>query len=313
MAEVEFHSVWRRIYINKQLASHIIGYSGRDLIGLSGIEKTIPKSKILHEDIKLSIDISVQFHLEDQIAKGIELYGAESGFGIVMDANNGQIIASASLPTFDPNIINKNYTNGAVKESTFNQVFQGSYELGSVMKIMTLAMGLESSQIDLNDKFDDNICIKIAANRCLNNYRNQSSENLINSGINNTLVQLGEYRGIGDHPDGRPWRLLLSNPEHTDSIGEIEFTNAALATSAGLGTPFDLSGKYHHIFDPKSGYSSNNYLQASVLAKTAAEADALATAFLVLDKKASKKIAEKQKVGFEILDNQRKRNIITSI
>ena len=181
VAEVEFHSVWRRIYINKQLASHIIGYSGRDLIGLSGIEKTIPKSKILHEDIKLSIDIAVQFHLEDQIAKGMDLYNAESGFGIVLNANNGQIIASASLPTFDPNVISKNYTDSAVKKSTFNQVLQGSYELGSVMKIMTLAMGLESSKIDLSDKFNDNICIKIAANRCLNNYRNQSSENLINS------------------------------------------------------------------------------------------------------------------------------------
>ena len=181
VAEVEFHSVWRRIYINKQLASHIIGYSGRDLIGLSGIEKTIPKSKILHEDIKLSIDIAVQFHLEDQIAKGMDLYNAESGFGIVLNANNGQIIASASLPTFDPNVISKNYTDSTVKKSTFNQVLQGSYELGSVMKIMTLAMGLESSKIDLSDKFNDNICIKIAANRCLNNYRNQSSENLINS------------------------------------------------------------------------------------------------------------------------------------
>ena len=181
VAEVEFHSVWRRIYINKQLASHIIGYSGRDLIGLSGIEKTIPKSKILHEDIKLSIDIAVQFHLEDQIAKGMDLYNAESGFGIVLNANNGQIIASASLPTFDPNVISKNYKDSAVKKSTFNQVLQGSYELGSVMKIMTLAMGLESSKIDLSDKFNDNICIKIAANRCLNNYRNQSSENLINS------------------------------------------------------------------------------------------------------------------------------------
>ena len=181
VAEVEFHSVWRRIYINKQLASHIIGYSGRDLIGLSGIEKTIPKSKILHEDIKLSIDIAVQFHLEDQIAKGMDLYNAESGFGIVLNANNGQIIASASLPTFDPNVISKNYTDSAVKKSTFNQVLQGSYELGSVMKIMTLAMGLESLKIDLSDKFNDNICIKIAANRCLNNYRNQSSENLINS------------------------------------------------------------------------------------------------------------------------------------
>ena len=90
------------------------------------------------------------------------------------------------------------------------------------------------------------------------------SEHLINSGINNTLVQLGEYRGIGDHPDGRPWRLLLSNPEHTDSIGQIEFTNAAVATSAGLGTPFDLTGKHHHIFDPKNGHNANNYLQVSV-------------------------------------------------
>ena len=139
------------------------------------------------------------------------------------------------------------------------------------------------------------------------------SEHLINSGINNTLVQLGEYRGIGDHPDGRPWRLLLSNPEHTDSIGEIEFTNAAVATSAGLGTPFDLTGKHHHIFDPKNGYNANNYLQVSVTSKTAAEADALATAFLILNRKASEKIARTLNVGFEILDNNRDRKIITSI
>ena len=139
------------------------------------------------------------------------------------------------------------------------------------------------------------------------------SEHLINSDINNTLVQLGEYRGIGDHPDGRPWRLLLSNPEHTDSIGEIEFTNAAVATSAGLGTLFDLTGKHHHIFDPKNGYNANNYLQVSVTSKTAAEADALATAFLILNQKASEKIARSLNVGFEILDNDRNRKIITSI
>ena len=139
------------------------------------------------------------------------------------------------------------------------------------------------------------------------------SEHLINSDINNTLVQLGEYRGIGDHPDGRPWRLLLSNPEHTDSIGEIEFTNAAVATSAGLGTPFDLTGKHHHIFDPKNGYNANNYLQVSVTSKTAAEADALATAFLILNRKATEKIARILNVGFEILDNNRDRKIITSI
>ena len=89
VAEVEFHPVWRRIYTNKELASHIIGYSGRDLVGLSGIEKTIPKSKLLHKNIKLSIDITVQFHLEDEIKKGIDLYNADSGFGVIIDVMSG--------------------------------------------------------------------------------------------------------------------------------------------------------------------------------------------------------------------------------
>jgi len=137
------------------------------------------------------------------------------------------------------------------------------------------------------------------------------AESLINSGISNTLVQLGEYRGIGDHPEGRPWRLLISNPEHTNSIGEVEFTDAAVATSAGLGTPFDLSGKYHHIFNPESGYNDNEYLQVSVISKTAAEADALATAFLIMNPKKSEALAKNLKVGFEALNNQRKRIIIT--
>ena len=137
------------------------------------------------------------------------------------------------------------------------------------------------------------------------------AESLINSGISNTLVQLGEYRGIGDHPEGRPWRLLISNPEHTNSIGEVEFTDAAVATSAGLGTPFDLSGKYHHIFNPESGYNDNEYLQVSVISKTAAEADALATAFLIMNPKKSEALAKTLKVGFEVLNNQRKRIIIT--
>ena len=69
----------------------------------------------------------------------------------------------------------------------------------------------------------------------------------------------------------------------------------------------------NYIFDPKNGYNANNYLQVSVTSKTAAEADALATAFLILNRKASEKIARSLNVGFEILDNDRNRKIITSI
>ena len=139
------------------------------------------------------------------------------------------------------------------------------------------------------------------------------TEILLDNGINNTLIQLGEYRAIGNHPDNRKWRLLLSNPENNGSIGEIEFENAAVATSAGKGTMFDESGKYHHIFNPKNGISSNQLMQTTVTARTATEADVLATAFLILDPKKSKTISQNLRIGFEYLDTNRSRKIISHL
>ena len=46
------------------------------------------------------------------------------------------------------------------------------------------------------------------------------------------------------------------NPENNGDIGKIEFENSVVATSAGKGTMFDESGKYHHIFNPENGLSS---------------------------------------------------------
>ena len=200
--------------------------------------------------------------------------------------------------------------------NTYSKAFKENNEPPSKIQIEEALNLVDWKSIDINKKIIS--YKKPGMSSTLNGIAqgyitDKISENLINLGINNTLVQLGEYRGIGNHPDGRPWRLLLSNPEHTESIGEIEFTNAAVATSAGLGTPFDLSGNYHHIFDPEHGYSANQHLQVSVLSKTAAEADALATAFLVLNQQSSEIIAKKLQVGFEVFDNNRNRKIITSI
>tara|TARA_B100000686_G_scaffold72987_2_gene78753 strand:+ start:19495 stop:20496 length:1002 start_codon:yes stop_codon:yes gene_type:complete len=139
------------------------------------------------------------------------------------------------------------------------------------------------------------------------------TETFINYGVNNTLIQLGEYRAIGKHPDDRKWKLLLSNPEHNASIGEIEFENAAIATSAGKGTSFDQDGIYHHIFNPKDGLSSNNILQATVTAKSATEADALATSFLIMNEDKSSKLAKKNGIGLEIFNNNRERKVITTL
>ena len=76
---------------------------------------------------------------------------------------------------------------------------------------------------------------------------------------------------------------------------------------------FENSGKYNHIFDPQNGSSPNKHLQNTVTAKTATEADALSTAFLIMGEKESSLIAKKRKIGFEILDIKRNRKIITTI
>src|SRR5690625_2381056 len=109
---------------------------------------------------------------------------------------------------------------------------------------------------------------------------------LRNGGLENMLLDLGELRAAGQHPDGRPWRAGIADPAQPHrSIHSLALEGAlpALATSAAHGTTFDPSGRHHHLFDPKSGRSAANRQSISVAAPTATLADGLSTAFAVLE------------------------------
>jgi thiamine biosynthesis lipoprotein len=108
-------------------------------------------------------------------------------------------------------------------------------------------------------------------------------ERLRNGGIENCLVDMGEIRGMGRRPDGRPWEAALENP-----AGEIEegrsvaLLNKAVATSSAIGFQFDTEGKSNHLFDPRTGRCAPPARTLSVIADTAATADALSTAFALM-------------------------------
>jgi len=106
---------------------------------------------------------------------------------------------------------------------------------------------------------------------------------LRSSGLDNVLVNLGEIRAVGDSGTGRPWRIEPAHPESTmPAVPAVELIDRAVATSAASGTPFEPTGRHHHLFDPATGRSSNRYAAVTVVADRAATADALSTAFSMM-------------------------------
>jgi thiamine biosynthesis lipoprotein len=78
-----------------------------------------------------------------------------------------------------------------------------------------------------------------------------------NEGFESAVVDLGEYRAIGRHPEGRPWRVGIRDGRNSGSVDRlIDLEDTALAVSGGYGTTFDPSGRFHHIFDPRTGASA---------------------------------------------------------
>jgi FAD:protein FMN transferase len=102
-------------------------------------------------------------------------------------------------------------------------------------------------------------------------------------GMGSVLVDLGETRALGAHPDGRPWQIGLANPANPARVAlRLEISDAALATSGGYGTVFDAGGRHSHLIDPRSGRTASLRRSVSVLAPRATVADAASTALALL-------------------------------
>ena len=101
-------------------------------------------------------------------------------------------------------------------------------------------------------------------------------------GLTDILVDTGEHRALGHHPAGGPWPVTLAAPDG-GTVGRTTLADAALATSAPLGTTFDEAGEAGHILDPRTGRpAAPRWRLLSVRAPRAALADALSTALCLM-------------------------------
>lgn len=213
----------KRFYPYDTLFSHSLGYVGIDNQGLSGLElqyneyltgkngaikyfsdakgNKLDKSSVYEEpanglDIQLTIDFDIQSAVERELNNAMNKYNADGAWAIVMNPNNGEILALASKPDFSPS----KYNNYSIETINRNHAIWATYEPGSTFKIITLAASVEEKTVDLlKDTFHDSGSINVEGARikCWRHggHGTQTYLQVVQNSCNPGFVSLGNKLG----------------------------------------------------------------------------------------------------------------------
>ncbi len=190
----------RRFYPEGQLASHVMGIVARTdtnpvLSGYYGLEGyydaflrqrsdnglvTKPDMNLSEmdaevrrylpslagKDLVLTIDRTIQWIIEDELAKGLTRYRAQQGTIIVMDPKTGAIWGLANNPTFDPNQSAERNVDALA-----DAAISAQYEPGSIFKVITAAAALDSGAVTTSTVLTDTGSIAVGNRVILNSSR----------------------------------------------------------------------------------------------------------------------------------------------
>lgn len=135
------------------------------------------------------------------------------------------------------------------------------------------AMLLNGAKIDLGG-----VGKGIAADRC--------AEILRARGIEDAMIVLGgNIYALGENPEGRPWTVGIADPDDSMSyIATLAVTDTSLVTTGDYERYFIEDGvRYHHVFDPKTGYPARSGLRSVTVVNTSSTlADARSTSLFVM-------------------------------
>jgi cell division protein FtsI (penicillin-binding protein 3) len=167
----------RRFYPNRSLAATVMGQAGQDGEGLDGVELALDRqlrgtsSSVqgirdalgrdllvdgtpdaptgVGSDVVLTIDRYLTFVTERALADGVAQHHAKGAVSIVMEPRTGDVLAMASVPSFDPND-----PAGAAEAGARNRAITDLYEPGSTMKVFSIGAAIDAGAVRADDRFD---------------------------------------------------------------------------------------------------------------------------------------------------------------
>ncbi len=202
------------------------------------------KTNAAQGDIVLTIDPIVQTYLEKELKAVHERWGTEVAGGIIMNPKTGEIIALAAMPNFDPGGKQTNV------EVLSNPLVERVYEMGSTVKPLTMAAGLDAGAVTAKTTFNDKGFVLLNTKRISNHdgkvRGTVSMQQVLNDSLNTGMVfvmqQIGKDRfsaymknfGIGektgvDLPDEVGGLI-----DNLDSPREVEHATAAFGQGIAL-------------------------------------------------------------------------------
>ncbi|MFA6990154.1 MAG: penicillin-binding protein 2 [Candidatus Gastranaerophilaceae bacterium] len=256
-----------RVYPQGNLASHILGYVNQDANISAGVEfsgsRQIENAKTQYfekngrgdviygfttdpevasrpiegQKLVLTIDSTIQHIAETELAKMIKKTHADRGTVIVMNPKNGELLALAVLPSYNPNQYNK-FNSLVIK----NWVLSDVYPPGSTFKMLTVASALENHRITKDEKILDTGKITVQG-WPIENY---------------------DYN-IHPYPGQIDLKYLF---EHSSNVGAIkvalkmtpdEFYNQLAKLGIGSKTGIDLPGESSGILPPTSTWDQSRH------------------------------------------------------
>jgi cell division protein FtsI (penicillin-binding protein 3) len=239
----------KRYYPNRNLASHVLGFANIDGKGIAGLElafedelrgkvRAVPairdrrgsivfSQQLLDEagsqghDLVLTIDKTIQHIAERELSLAVKTFEAKAGSVVVMDPRNGELLAMANYPTFNPN-----EPGESPASHRRNRAVTDRFEPGSTVKPFTVAAALAEGTVHPEQTIDcENGAMEVANYTIHDSHRFDDltpaqilafSSNIGTAKIGRSLGRRGLYRAFRRFGFGEPTGLRI--PGETGGI-----------------------------------------------------------------------------------------------
>lgn len=189
------------------------------------------------DNLALTVDRNIQSQAELALKKGIEAVNATEGSAVIMNPKNGQILALANYPTYNPAEFNKQ-KNAAVFMNSASMV---PFEPGSIIKSFSFATAIDKGAVTPSSTYNNTDCIKVADRTMCNALRGLSGTTTIQGAFNNSL-NVGTITAIRRLGNGSQINLAARQvlyEYYHDKFGFGQKTGMELGEASGYIYPPD--------------------------------------------------------------------------